>query len=99
MIRLTPSVPEGCEVTGRIYWDRNAAMLGEDMLDVLLPNGVLVSCGWYPESSPSGSFRITASEGFDERRRVETRDPHAALDAVETLVRAFYGPGCWVRTC
>lgn len=89
MIRVFPNLPDGCDVSGHIYWDDNPRVMGEDMLDVLLPNGILISCGWYPEGNPAGSYRITASEGFDERRRVETKSVTEARMIVEQLCRLF----------
>lgn len=91
MIRLTPTTPENCDVRGRIYWDPNLTILGEDMVDVMLPSGILISCGWYPEGDPAGRFVITASEGFEELRRVETTKVIDALSIVESLTSAFYG--------
>ena len=98
MIRLVPSAPPGCDVHGRIYWDANPAVLGEDMLDVMLPSGVLISCGWYPEGDSTGAFRITVSEGFEELRRVETRKVSDAFSIVQSLIREFYGNQCVSRS-
>ena len=49
MIKLNPSVPTNHKVSGNLYSDADHSILGEDMVDVLIPNGVLISCGWYPE--------------------------------------------------
>jgi hypothetical protein len=96
MIRLIPSVPHDCNVVGTIYWDDAPAVLSEDMLEVTLPNGVLVSCGWYPEGNPAGSYRITASEGFDELRRIETANIAEACSIVEELCRMLRGPAIFL---
>jgi len=91
MLKLVPTTLEGCEVSGFIYWDDDLTILGEDMLDVLLPTGVLVSCGWYPEGDANGAYRITASAGFSELMRIETRNVFEAYEYVEMTVRNLYG--------
>jgi hypothetical protein len=92
MIRVNPTIPPDCAAVGSIYWDDNPAILGEDMLEVTLPYGRLVSCGWYPEGDPAGCFRITVSEGFEELRRVETKSIFDARSKVEQLCREFSAP-------
>src|SRR5438093_7544621 len=92
MIRVTPKIPHGCTAVGSIYWDDTPAVLGEDMLEVALPYGQLVSCGWYPEGDPTGRYRVSVSEGFEELRRVETASISEAQAAVEQLCQEFSAP-------
>lgn len=49
----------GCEVAGFLYSADSAEALGEDMLDVSLPGGVLVTAGWYLEGAASGQYRVS----------------------------------------
>jgi hypothetical protein len=46
----------GCEVFGVLYWSPNEAEMSEDMLDVRLPNGMIVSAGWNESES---EYQIT----------------------------------------
>ena len=91
MIKLHPDVPADCQVFGFIYWHEIPRARGEDMVDVQLPNGLLVSCGWYPEGDANGSYRITASEGFHDLRRIETKSVYEAVFLVGNLARLFNG--------
>lgn len=59
-------LPGGCKVVGALYGAGDPRDLGEDMLDVTLPNGCLISAGWYPEGSPDGSYRISVTQGLDD---------------------------------
>lgn len=65
MTEIHTPIPEGCHAVGCIYADADRSILGEDMLDVTLPNGVLVSVGWYPECDPKGQYRIIVSRGLE----------------------------------
>lgn len=89
MIRLHPTVPNDCQVFGFLYWHQNPRARGEDMVDVQLPNGLLISCGWYPEGDANGCYRITVSEGFQEIQRRETDSVHMAKYLVESLALQF----------
>lgn len=59
-------LPEGCKVVGALYGAEDPRDLGEDMLEVSLLNGRLISAGWYPEGSPDGSYRISVTQGLDD---------------------------------
>jgi hypothetical protein len=89
MIRLTPTVPEDCDVIGQLYWDEDRTVLGEDMIDIVLPNGKLISCGWYPDSDPNGAYKISVSDGFEELESIEISDVHVARSILEDLVVDF----------
>jgi hypothetical protein len=89
MIRIEPVVPPGCKLSGYLYDDPDKRILGEDMVEVLLPNGILVSAGWYPESSPQGKYRVLATEGFDYLRDESTDDLYVAKEFVEAFVRVL----------
>jgi len=47
-------LPEGCEVVGALYDAEDPRDLGEDMLDITLPNGRLISAGLVPQTGPTG---------------------------------------------
>ena len=97
MIRITPALPFNYQVTGQLYWDADLSVLGEDMVDVLIPTtGVLISAGWYPEGSLTGRYVVSATSGFDELRREETFNVYEAKALVEELARQFDRPAWFV---
>ncbi len=65
------------------------SLLGEDMVEVKLPNGILIVAGWYPEGDSSGNYRVVASEGFEQLTRRETRDIAMALSFIEEMVTVY----------
>lgn len=64
MNRIDIAIPD-CEVYGALYESDDFFDLGEDMVDVVLPNGVLVSAGWVPEGDPNGQYRVAITNGLD----------------------------------
>jgi hypothetical protein len=67
MYECKPYVPEcGAEVVGHLYEDEDRSVQSEDMIDVLLPNGILISGGWYPEASIQGHYRVAVTEGLTD---------------------------------
>jgi hypothetical protein len=62
---VRPTISD-CEITGFLYEADCPQCLGEDMMDVVLPNGILITAGWYPEGSPRGTYRICVYRGHDE---------------------------------
>jgi hypothetical protein len=57
--------------------------LSQDLLTVVLPNGVMIEVGWFPENDPSGSFHIVAALGALEIQSWTLR----SLDDVILLVQ------------
>ena len=92
MINIVPNVPSSCRVFGQLYWDDDRTLLGEDMVDVLLPNGILVSCGWYAEGDANGRYVVAVTDRFHCLRRVETKSVSDARKHVERLAVAFSSP-------
>ena len=78
------------QVFGAVYTSNNPDDLSEDMLDVLLPNGLLVCAGWYPDSDPNGEYVVTLTNcGRQIIRPIHTKSPHTALLAVLDLVDQY----------
>jgi hypothetical protein len=46
MSEIRVAVPDECEVRGAIYESNDARDLSEDMLEISLPGGLLIQCGW-----------------------------------------------------
>jgi hypothetical protein len=85
-----------CTVSGAIVASDSAADLSEDMIEVLLPNGFLVSAGWAPDSDPSGEYVVTVTS--DMRQLIEPFKTTSVLEAIQEVrerVGAFY----YRRTC
>lgn len=72
-----------CEVIGAVYEadDRaDRANLSEDMLEIVLPNGILISAGWYPDADPDGQYIVTVTKGLNH-----VIDPFATASAFEAV--------------
>lgn len=77
-------------VTGQIVADDNPLILSEDMVEIGLPNGVLVYAGWYDRENRPAAYRIYVD--YDLNRLVpyiETDDPYQAAAEVATLAAQF----------
>jgi hypothetical protein len=84
-------------VTGEIVSDANSLILSEDMVEIDLPNGVLVYAGWYERGTDSGKYRIYVD--YDLGRLIpyiETDDPYEAANEVATLAAQFARRSCQV---
>jgi hypothetical protein len=91
MRKVRPQVPDGCEVVGFLYGSDDMQELGEDMLDVSLPNGLLISAGWFPEGSETGNYLVTVADGLEfVTPPLRSRDLDETRETVEFLAR-FYG--------
>ena len=64
-MRRIPLRFDNCQVTGELVESADPRDLSEDMIEIELPNGVLIDAGWYPESSPQGRYRVVASLGLN----------------------------------
>ena len=61
----------------------NASDLGEDMLEVQMGNGCLVTAGWYPEAGPTGCYWIQATIGLKPVGKImRTTEPSRAVEFV-----------------
>lgn len=77
----------GIQIIGDLKFSDKPSDLSEDMLEVQLPNGVLVHAGWYPESSPTGCYRITVNKNGEVAFYSETFYIWKAREIVEKLTR------------
>jgi len=88
---IVPTVPPECDVHGFLYECDSKHEMGEDMLDVSLPNGVLIIAGWYPEGDPSGCYCVSVYRGYEELiPALESGDIEAATADVEQCVQQFF---------
>ena len=90
MKEIHPRVPKDCQVVGALYDADDPRDLGEDMIDVSLPNGLLISAGWYPEGSPDGKYVVTVSDGLDlVTSPIEQADISEARGSIEMLAEHY----------
>lgn len=90
MKAVIPAIQSTCEVVGRLYYSNDPRDLGEDMLDVSLPNGLLISAGWFPEGDPDGEYVVTVSAGLDVvGPPYRTKDVNEARVHVESLAKIY----------
>jgi len=61
------------------------------MLDVSLPNGVLIIAGWYPEGDPAGRYYVSVYRGYEELiPSIASDDLDSAVSDVEQCVQQFF---------
>jgi hypothetical protein len=78
-------------VTGEIASDDNPLILSEDMVEVALPNGVLVYAGWYEGDNDPGKYRIYVDYELNRLiPYIETDDPYEAAYDVATLAAEYH---------
>ena len=96
MKEIHPSVPKDCQVVGALHDSDDARDLGEDMIDVSLPNGYLVSAGWFPEGSPDGKYVVTVSDGLDlVTEPIEQADISETRESIESLTEGYSRRAHW----
>src|SRR5262245_22264259 len=90
MRQIIPRIPPRAMIVGFILESDDFMDLSQDMLEVSLPDGVLIKCGWYPDSSPSGSYRVSVSRGLRQiARPVFSHDADVAAEDVAHLAFHF----------
>lgn len=77
-----------CEIGGFLYSCDEAKDLGQDMLEVRLPNGIRINAGWYPEGDPEGRYQISVW-GARELAQAEYLDVDEAAREIESLIAGF----------
>jgi hypothetical protein len=87
-----PKFPDDAKVVGRVYSSDIPCCLSEDMLEVSLYNGILISCGFYHDGyidDPSGVYKIDASIGLDFIERRTSTNAEEGLKHVIELVDKY----------
>lgn len=93
--QITFHVPDGyaAEVVGFLYESDDPADLGQDMIEIRLPNGIVINSGWYPEGDPKGCYRIAVrTDGGLLRPPSMWDSAQCALEELERLVIRYCGP-------
>lgn len=86
MIRVDPKVPDDCSVSGYLYFTSDKTGLSEDMIEIILPNGILVTGGWGPEGIEDGFFNVVATCGCEIIMKGVTRNVDVAGGLCEEFV-------------
>ncbi len=77
-------------ISGSLYYEADPRLRGEDMVEVRLANGLLISCGWYPEGQIDGCYLITVSEGLEfVRSPIELDNINDARQVIETMASHY----------
>jgi hypothetical protein len=93
-MNLKIEIPQdlGCEVVGYLYDSPDPADLGQTMVEVVTPTGVLIEAGWLPEGDPDGRYTVSATFGMKSLfRPFETTDIIEAQRRIESWARYFSG--------
>jgi hypothetical protein len=86
MKTVSLSLPADCEVVGELYDSPDPAARGEDMIEVHLPNGVVIDAGWYPEGAQDGAYRVALYLGSERLTpNFRTRDINAAAKRIQEV--------------
>ena len=76
-----------CKVVGYLYDDPDPQGRGQDMVEIRLPNGIVIDAGWYPEGDPNGRYRIAFHQGAERlRENVGTQDIDELARKIERYV-------------
>ncbi len=92
MRRIYPQIPDSwqCEVIGCLIESEDSDELGIDMLEVVLPSGVLVTAGWSSEGDPDGCYAVEATYGLQHLiPTITTDDADVAIQDIERLADQF----------
>jgi hypothetical protein len=88
-IHSSPELP--CEVVGFLYSSDDPRDLGQDMIEVRLPNGIRINAGWYPEGDVEGCYRISVG-GARELPPTESDSIDDVAREIESLVGLLSNP-------
>lgn len=88
--QVHPPLPAECRVHGFLYEADDVRQLSEDMLDVVLPHGLLVTAGWYPDGDANGCYRICIYRDYEVLiEPITTKDVDNAAAEVCQLVATW----------
>jgi hypothetical protein len=83
MNMVTPKLPAGSRVLfNALYKTSDSRSLTDDLFAAILPDGVHVSVGWFPELDPSGEYEICFYRGDYEHQLI---DPIATRNLEEVV--------------
>lgn len=93
MILLQPRMPAGSRVVWNCLYEPAALeSLTDSLYLVVLPNGISIDVGWYPELDPTGAYEICVYRGEFENQLVppmEVRDTKELIDLLVRTARDF----------
>ena len=84
-VSIHPPSEVTCEVIGFLYSCDDPRELGQDMVEVRLPNGIRINAGWYPEGDPDGCYHVSVG-GARELPPSEWDDIDEVAHEIELLI-------------
>jgi hypothetical protein len=81
---------KNAKIRGELHPPSNLALLTQDMLEVELPNGIIIDVGWYPEHDRNGEYAVIVFEGHPDKPLSEpyySKDPEEVIRRVESLAK------------
>ncbi len=107
-IKLEDWLPAGtCGVTikGTLLRDydliTDLALLDQDLLEIVLPNGMKIDVGWFPENDPSGRFVVRVYRKYRTqpvRAPIEANRPIEVAATLANLVKQYCSPSAASET-
>jgi hypothetical protein len=89
MNSITLNVPAAAVVKGELLCQYSIQDLDQDILEVELPNGVVIDVGWFPQYDPKGHFRLSVYHLYRNeplRPPIDLETPFQVAKAVEEVV-------------
>lgn len=81
-----------CRVYGQLIESNDPFDLSQDMVDVLLPNGLRISAGWYPDGDPNGQYVVLVMSGLSLfSGPCESKDVWETAETIRELAFAYCG--------
>lgn len=79
-------VPEGSTVRNYLYENMDVDELNQDLLLIVLPSGICIDVGWFPENDPDGHFYLRVFQGREEISGWELKSLAAVVSRIERIV-------------
>ena len=80
------NVPPGSTVRNYLYENMNLDELNQDLLLIVLPSGICIDVGWFPENDPDGHFYLRAFQGGEEFHSWELKTLPQVISQIERVV-------------
>jgi hypothetical protein len=98
-------ISRGIIIKGMLLRDYDLAtdlpLLDQDILEIVLPNGMKIGVGWFPENDPDGRFLIRVFRKYYTqmvRPPIEATSPHDVAAKVADLAREYGSSSSAPRT-
>lgn len=79
-------VPDGSTVRNYLYENMVLEDLNQDLLLIVLPSGICIDVGWFPENDPDGHFYLRVFQGREEISGWELKTLAEVVSRIERIV-------------